>query len=338
MINRFLKIAKQRIGSLKKINLKKDNRPLIMLICILMASVLWFANSLGKLYETTVSVPVQYTNLPENKVLTESPPSKLEITMEAHGATLLQHRLRMSVTPLNFNFRLFTGNLMNNDIKTEHKILTNNYLTQISRQITGEVEIKNISPDTLIFKFDNIIREKKEVLADFDLEFEQQYFLSGPVEFTPDSVWVEGPKQTLDTIQHLKTRHTRFKNVNSSLNRNVRLREIENVKIETRRVAARLPVSLYTEYIHSISLEKYNVPDSLNLVTFPGSVEISCLVPVDDYSNLTPGQFKIGVDYKHIDYASSMIEIEVHAVPSYIKSFSLKKQHVEFIIEEVIND
>lgn len=319
---------------LKSINLKKDNRPVIMLICIIISSVLWFSNSLGKLYETSVSVPIHYTNLPENKVLLHAPPSKIKIKTEAYGSALFQHKIKLAINPVNFNVRSFTNGALEMSDKLEFKIASNNYIDQISKQISSDIKITKILPDTLVFVFDNIVSQKKEVVPDIKLAFEKQHFLSDSIRVIPDSIVVEGPSRIVDTLQFVKTQHYAFKKLNTTINKSFKIQEIKQVKFNKRRADISIPVSFYTEYKASVSVKKDNVPDSLNLVTFPGKVEIKCLVTIDDYTTLTPDNFSLSIDYKQIDPQKNTVDVLIHQIPPYVKSFQYSPHKLEYIIEK----
>jgi hypothetical protein len=122
--------------------------------------------------------------------------------------------------------------------------------------------------------------------------------------------------------------------LNASIKRNVSLSEIPQLQFEPRRVVVDIPVSQYTEYTTSIPISKLNVPDSLNLVTLPGKVDVSCLVALDDYKNLSHSSFIIGVDYNEINKNSSSIPIVVYRLPSHIKMLKFHPLDVKYIIEK----
>lgn len=315
-------------------NLKKDNRPVIFLICLSIATVLWFVNAMGRRYETTVSMPVQYTNLPKNKVLIKSPPAQIQVRLEAYGFTLLRHKIKLSINPLNFNVRLFTNELMEKTAASEYKIVSNKYIQQISKQISPEISILEIAPDTLYFKFDQIVLAKKRVVDNFELSFQNQYFLLDSIRFEPDSVLVKGAKTIVDTIKYVRTKKQHFRNLNANVRRNLLLENIDNVVIEPHRVVTEIPVSLYTEYRDNIPITKINVPDSLNLITFPPKVEVICIVAFNNYTSIDPSSFIFGVDYNAITQGANTLKIALYRSPNHIKSISFQPQNVEFIIEK----
>jgi hypothetical protein len=147
-------------GNIKKIlrnfNLKENNRPLIFLVCLLIATFLWLVKAMEKQYETTVSIPVQYTNLPRNKILVNPPPSRFNIKLRANGFTLLRHKFGLILTPINFDVNSFTDNVMERSKLSDFFVLSDKYIPQISNLVSPEITILDISPDTLIFHYDKL--------------------------------------------------------------------------------------------------------------------------------------------------------------------------------------
>lgn len=315
------------------LNLKKDNRPVIFLISLLIASALWFSKAIGKRYETTVSMPIQYTNMPTNKALVKTPPTSIKVKMEAYGYTLLRHKINLTINPINFNFSSFTNKQTLSKGVNTYKITTNQYITQFSKQVSSEINILEISPDTLVFEFDDIVSKSVPIKAQIELSFENQYFLSDSLHFTPHLIEISGPNSIIDTINFVETKALHFKNLNTTVNQNASLTEIPGVNLSTKRVELKIPVSLYTEYNNKVKLQKINVPDSLNLVTFPGYVDITCIVAFDKYANLKASGFVITVDYNDITPNIEKLPVKIINKPAYIKSMNILPSEVEFIIE-----
>jgi len=147
-------------GNIKKIlrnfNLKENNRPLIFLICLLIATLLWLVKALEKQYETTVSMPVQYTNLPGNRVLVNPPPSRLNVKLRAQGFELLRHKLGLSMSPIDLDVKTLIINTIDKKNSSDFYILSHQFISHISNQVNSEISILDISPDTLFFHFDKL--------------------------------------------------------------------------------------------------------------------------------------------------------------------------------------
>lgn len=257
--------------------------------------------------------------------------------MEAYGFTLLRHKIKLTINPLNFNFRAFTNDPAGSN-RQRYAIATDQFIPQFSRQVSSEINITDIAPDTLYFNFDHIITVKKPVKDNFAISFQNQYFLLDSIKFEPDSVLVRGPRQVVDSIGAVLTSKQKFKELNASVRRNISLEDIKGIEIDPRRVVVDIPVSQYTEYVEKITVSKFNVPDSLHLVTLPGKIEISCLVALNDYKNLSPSSFIIGVDFNDISLEQNSLPLKLYRVPAHIKLLRYNSSDVKFIIEKKQND
>lgn len=319
---------------LRNFNLRKNNRPLIFFVCFIIATALWFVNAMGKRYETVIAMPIHYTNLPKNKVLVKAPPSYIEIKMEATGFTLLRHQIKLTINPLNFNVMAFTNNMMVKSGDAIFKVGSDQFLPQFSRQVSSEIKLIDISPDSLIFEFDYLVNEPKVVAHRLELEFENQYFLYDSITFEPATVMVEGPKSVVSKIDKIYTESLKFKKINASLRKNVSLESLSNINISPKKVAVHIPVSQYTEYNEKIIVSKFNVPDSLNLVTLPGKVEVNCLIAINDYKNTSPSSFIIGVDYNDLQLSPHALPLKVFSQPAHVKMMKIAPSEVKYLIEQ----
>ena len=93
-----------------EINAIRNGKTFVFLVCLALSSFLWFLNALEKHYTDHISVPVRYMNLPKNKNLVGKLPSKFELTVDAFGYTLLQHKLRLAFSPVFLDVNELTNN------------------------------------------------------------------------------------------------------------------------------------------------------------------------------------------------------------------------------------
>lgn len=85
-------------------NIKRRRQVLIMLFCIVIATVLWFLRALENRYDTEITHPVQYVNLPDNYVLLQPLPRRLTLQVEGLGFSILRHNWDFSKEPLLVDF------------------------------------------------------------------------------------------------------------------------------------------------------------------------------------------------------------------------------------------
>ena len=321
-------------GFLRKGLRRQDKRIFIYLICVGIATIFWFLNALSKNYTVDLNFPVRYTNLPKNKILVNEPPKEFTLQVNSFGFTLLRHKLKLSFSPLVFNVNEFTRNMMETTKQTGYTILTSQYLDEIADQLSSELKVLSISPDTLHFNFDQIVKKTVKVYPNVQIDLKKQYQLSGPIRTKPDSITVFGPKSILDTLSQISTRFQSFKSVSEAIQRNVSLEEYDNIELDNQRIVLIIPIEEYTESQLSIPVSIINKPDSINVKLFPNRVAVTYMVGLSRYSEILPGDFKLSVSWNDINPDNSRLKIEVLALPPFVKSVKIIPQEVEYLIEK----
>lgn len=306
---------------------------MIFFVCLVIATVLWFVNVLGKSFETEVSMPINYVNLPKNKVLINAPPSALQVRIEAHGFTLLRNRLRLSLYPVNFNLKTFISHSEGTPDNSNYQLASSKFLNYISKQIGSEITIIDISPDTLYFEFDQVVEQKKAVRADFQMTFANQFFQYDSLLFLPDSVTIRGPKSVLDTMVFVKTEKRRFKGLNVTTKREVSLALDGQLEAFPKKVLVTIPVSVYSEYNDRVPISVKNLPEDVALITFPGMVQVSCQVAVPFYGNINTSSFIFAVDYNDVLSGKQTLNVELINAPHAIRKLNFSPNEVEYIIQ-----
>ncbi len=138
----------------------------------------------------------------------------------------------------------------------------------------------------------------------------------------------------MDTLKFIYTEDIKTGRLNSSYKKNVSLKIYEDLNVSPEKVLVEIPVSQYTEYIEKVNVAKFNVPDSVNIVSFPGKIELNCIVALNQYKNISPSDFVIGIDYNDIKPDSRQIPVKVVKTPANVRIIKYQPTSVEFIIEK----
>lgn len=314
---------------------KIDRKVIIFLFFLLISTFFWLLNSLGKEYTTNIGFPVRYTNFPKNKVLVGDLPSKVDISIKAYGFTLLKYKIKPSLPPVNFDLRSITfhKNSKQNNIPTFY-ILTRYEIDKIDKQLSNDINVVGISPDTIHFQFVDVVRKQVPVVADFNYSFEKQFMQYGKIIFNPDSIFITGPQTIIDTIISIKTKSEFFENVQESINIKVDLQSIKNVKIPSNQVNFILPVEKYTEATFLVPIQILNLPDTLTMTIFPKDLKLSYLVALCDYEMVKGFMFKAYIDYNMIEQSmNDKLKIVLEKTPDFIRNYSHYPLNVDYIIE-----
>ncbi len=329
----LLRILDQLPEKIVNFRIKYQQRILLFLFFVVLSTIFWVIRSLNEVYEADILYPVKYGGIPENKVLLSEPPDKLELKVRAIGRTILAHKYSYFLRPLKFNVSSFSLNTIGTD---SSYILTKTAREALSREL-GDIQILEISPDTLFFRFTGMITKKvgiKHNIVNYPRIFAKQYTANGKILQIPDSIIVSGPNSILDTLNCVRTEPIVINNLNDTLERTYLLQRIEQVAYSRKKVKLVIPVDKFTEISYLVNIKHVNVPDTLVLKTFPNSVRITCRATLSYYDRVSPEIFEPYVDYNDIETSiSSKLKVLIQNVPEYIQSLTLYPSSVEFLIE-----
>jgi hypothetical protein len=332
-IKNLLRILDQLPELITNFRRKYQQKILLFLFFVVLSTIFWIIRSLNEEYEADIQYPVKYGGMPENKVLLSEPPDRLELRVKALGRTILTHKFSYFLHPLKFDVSSYSLNTAGTD---SSYILTGTAKEALAQEL-NDIQILDISPDTLFFRFSEMVTKKvgiKHNIVNFPKIFAKQYMFNGEISFIPDSIIVSGPNSILDTLNCVFTEPLNINNLNDSLERTCLLERIDQVVFSSKKVNLLIPVDKFTELSYLVDINHKNVPDSLVLKTFPNSVRITCRVTLSYYDRVSPEMFEPYVDYNDIEKSiSSKLKILIQDVPEYIHSLTLYPSSVEFLIE-----
>ncbi|MGQ7869290.1 hypothetical protein [Sunxiuqinia sp. sy24] len=317
----------------QKFQIKNERRLVIYLICVGIASIFWLLNALEKEYTVELSFPVRYTNMPKSKMLVNTPPKNFVLEVRSYGFTLLRYKLSMAFSPLVFNVDEIAGDLINGTQKNNYAIPSRYYRKKISDQISNELNLTSIQPDTVHFQFDRILTQKKKVVPDVSLGFKKQHYLYDEIVVTPDSIEVLGPESILDTLPHIKTNYQQYKELGHLIQRNVSLQKIKNLEFSTNRVTIQIPVEEYTEKQLTIPVKIDSLPRKIHVHLFPAEVKVTFLISLSRFSDVLPSDFRASVSYQDIKNNLDYLPVKLDKTPAQFKLVNFAPMKIEYLIE-----
>lgn len=324
-------IVKQFTEFLKKSNLRIDRNIITYLICVVIATILWFLNALNKDYSAVISYPVKYVNLPQGKHLISDLPSTLSLEVRAKGFALLGHRISTSFLPITFNVNTYSNHLLEKDEVFEYTLNTNEIKDKIGNQLNTEIKLLDITPATIEFKFAQSVEKKVAVRPVVNYTLKRQYILN-QITATPDSVLVSGPATIIDTLRYISTKSLRLKDLGKSVTKEVELTPLRGCTVDDATVKLDLQVEQFTETKKTIRLQARHVPGAFYLRLFPDNINITYDVGLSNYEKITNQDFEFYVDYDQTK-SSSYLDVKVGKTPAFIKNLVFSPQKVEYIIE-----
>ncbi|MCF8232121.1 MAG: hypothetical protein K9J27_08025 [Bacteroidales bacterium] len=302
----------------------------VFFICLLISAFIWLSIKLSKEYTTAVKHPVEYVNLPQDKVLTNDLPREVYLKVNGRGTELLKARLKEPNDPLKISLEDVQLEKQG-EYKFSAQVPAVWFLSQIARESKYYDKLVDITPDTLVFQFEELKYRKVPVDAHLDYQLDHQVWLRKPMSISPDSVVISGIARAVDTVNAVSSEKINLGTVRNKIQREIKLKEFSTrfLSLERDSVTIKLPAEEYTESQVTIPIQA-ETPQGVNLKTFPERVTITYRVALKDYERVDASGFRAGVSYQPGN--GQFLPVEVDRKPGYVRITELEPKEVEYIL------
>jgi YbbR domain-containing protein len=300
---------------------------------MMISVIIWFTIKLSDEYDTVIQMPVTFTHLPKNKVLTFVSDTLLQVEILEKGSDLVRMLYVEEIPPVTISLRflpvypkggvyqgIITPSLLIKEIEREQNLLG---------------KIISISPDTIYLSFEPEKSRKVPVKANLDLTFEKEFMKYGSVGYSPDCVTVKGPENSIDALDSVSLGNIKleFLNQNYSGEKNFpRDSSNQNLSYTPSSVTYSIPVEKFTEAEMEVPV-KIISSQGLRVKTFPDKVRIIYMVALKDYPKVEPGMIHAVADISAVNLAEDdRIKVSLESYPSFIRIKKIEPEKVEFII------
>ncbi len=293
--------------------------------------LIWTLNALSKNYTTEIKYPISYTNHPENQVLISKLPDFLGLKVNAHGYALLRYKLMNRPIPINFRVSTYTMNRSSKD-SLKFYLLTRYARDQISRQMPSELELIELSPDSLIFQYASEARKLIPVVSALSFKIEKQFTIVGDIQIQPDSILVTGPDIFLDTLTQLTTESKELGTLEKSYIETLGIIKYPGFKFENDKVKCRIDLEKLTEVQLYVPIQITGLPDSMRMQTFPPRIRVSGVVGLSNYDRISPESFWAEVSYSDVMENKKRIQVDLKKYPDLLMNLDFYPQAVEYLL------
>lgn len=305
----------------------------VFLVCLALSSFLWLLNSLEKHYTSRISVPVNYVDFPRDKQLSGPLPQQFDLMVDAYGYTLLSYKLRLAFSPVLINVSELVDNSLSIGNGYRYTIYTVNHKEEIEKQISSEIKILSIKPDSLVFNFSKIISKRVRVKPNLQINLENQFSLKDEPSTTPESILASGPSNVLDTLKFVSTSYHEYNKLSRSIEEKINLQPILGLKFETLQVNLAVPVEQNTEVTFEVPIQVLNKPADVTLKTFPGKVKVTCRIGLSKYKKLDYNNFRAFINFDKITTKETRLPVSFENHANVVLSVNYAPKEVEYILE-----
>lgn len=303
-----------------------NDKSVVFIFLLLFASLGWVYVKLQETYSTNFSVQLEIKNLPTDKVPLKPIPKSIELNVEGIGSEIIWQQLGFSKKKLELDFDKFQ----------EQELVTAEELKNEFNKDALALNISKIYPDTLFMQMDEGISKKIPIKFNHKIIPALGFTVAGEVQFSPDSVQVNGPKKILDTLNYWSTKKIVHEDISSAQSGRAELEKSNNtIYLKPNFVVYNYNMEQLTEItLDNIPVQMKNPSDSEFILFSPSEVSISFNVPISKLQSIDASEFKIIADYKPENLAEqTKIPLRILNTPENISSIRLNPGIVDYIIK-----
>ena len=306
----------------------KSKEFLVFLFFLFVSGLFWGVLAVKEPAEKEIEILLSIVNQPQSVVFTSGKVDTLKVTVRDNGYNFIGYYLEKP-EPIQINFTSYA--------KDDGKISVNNaeLAKMIKKRLERSAEIVSIKPEKIECYFNYGDNKVVPVALDADIKAADKYFITLK-RTEPDTVRVYASKSLLTSIDSAKTRYVRLNNISGETTYSVKLKEITGVKYEPSNVKLVINADLQRDVTLEVPIEQVNVPDSLFLRLFPSKVHVSFVTAKSLINNITPGDFRVEVDYNDVESEKEQKTLPLRLIksPDIVKRPKMALTEVDYVMEK----
>lgn len=295
------------------------------------SALLWFISNLSETYVSNSTFKLEYTNVPDSLSLEHASKDRIDVQLRARGFQFLGFSFRPKKIAIDLSQVKKGGE--------RYYIPEYVYKNQIERKLPLSITLLNLDTrDTLFFDFYKLYTKVVPIYSKVKIDLEQNYLLDGKLTIFPDSIAVKGPRKELDTLTGVWTESRELDGVNADFSINVPLHKfkvLKNTTFSSDSVSISAIIYRFSEKIIDVPVEVVNLPENVEIKTFPDKVPVLCRGKLDQLKNLNPIDFRLVANYDSIkEDGDATLNLVLKKIPDNIQSALPLEKKVEYILKK----
>ena len=310
--------------SLQKASMDKG-RSKFFLFFLLFSFVLWFIAKFSKEYTEIISLEIALENLPASIIPNIQNPPKIEFTLKATGFQFLYYqfldnRLKMNVQDANFESGRATL-----PIAAQFQ--------DLQEQLLGETSIINYFPAVIEFDYQEQSAKRVAIVSP-EFKTTLGYAITS-IQFDPDSIEVIGPMDKIKAIKTIQPTYESIEPINASFESQLNLSSNDPlITLSENKVAVIVEVDRFSETKYQLPVEMINVPSGAVFKFFPSQVSLTFSAPLNTLRDMSPDDFKIGVDYHQLSENNKSVMLKVFSSPEGTTNLRIEPKEVQYLMRQ----
>jgi len=296
----------------------------IIIIAFLFSVILWVSISLSNDYYATFEIPLKLVNFPTGYATGTPLPEKVSIKVKGKGWKLIAVNLTSEsdyIVPVGKETGRRTINLFN-------------YYAE-NQWLSSDVEVINISPDTLSFFVEKIASKKVKIIPNLNLNFRNGYGLASKIIVTPDSTIISGPASYVRNMKSVPTESTEFNDLSDKIVEQISLKDIPGMTYKNKYISVSLDVQkIVDKNFNNLLVKIVDVPRDRNVILLPNRISIAVRGGIDILGRMDTTQFNAFVNYRDVVLDTLGSVVPHIKMPENTSLLFIKPERLRYIIKK----
>jgi hypothetical protein len=303
---------------------------LVFLVFVALVFCFWILQYFQQKIEREISIPIRYTQVPSEIILSDSLPDKITLRLADKGTVFIKYFFENDLAAININLENLPLD------RTSYTIEKYTLNGQIRELLLKTTQLLSFSPETIPVRYFPLEKKEVSVRVDGKITTAAGYMFRDSLHINPSKIWIYGDKQTLDSIQFIKTAAVKEENIQKKLNLTINLMVPKGVQLSTEKTKITADIEEYTEKIFELPILCYNLPnENIHVRFFPSTVEVVCQLALSEYSKLSENDLKVGMDYRELSQNPGMnTSLTLSRKPQWLVHYRIVPETVEYLIEQ----
>jgi len=268
---------------------------------------------------------LEYTNFPQQTLVSTDAPKVLNVTVNANGFKLLTEFFSDKSLVID----LSAGRLLEDD---KIRFSQDQLLAFCYRKMPAAGVI-SLDTKELIVPIDRMAAKEIEVFFQGEVSLSQGFKMIGQPKIEPNKITVYGPSQMIDTISSIRTIYTRLEGLRSNINKAIALESLFSNELSRSQDSIFWSAQIleYTQKQIELPVELINVPRGKKLQIFPEMMTLSVEIPVNEYALYDKSNFRLICDYTERISEDSFMIPRLSQLPQGVFKPELSHKKVDYV-------
>jgi hypothetical protein len=290
----------------------------------LFSIALWISIALSEPYVSTIIIPIEFIDLPNNCSVGFSSNSDIYMQVKASGWELAKLELKKKVS---YNVSVYKkiGKHRNNLID----------FIDDNPWLTSAFQVIQIAPGQIEYEIEKVGMKHVPISGNIKLDFKPGFGMTSKVRLFPSSIDIYGPQNLLHHIDTINTEYKEFSSINDNISLDLLLKVPDGITIPNKLCTIEFEVQKIVEKVfYGIQVEVRNVPNSKKLVLFPGEINVTLKGGLNKLGKILNDSIKAYVDYWAAIKTEEKTIDPVIEIPEFTEIIAIEPNKLEYVIKQ----